>query len=167
MLDARGCWVPPPSPATPETRRSTRKTGATAIATSPPDTQTFPSISIQNSPADSASRPAGTCRIADAPLKTDRSIPTCVNDRPMSSLMNGRRGTSSAKNRSLHTCMVEPKTSVRRDLGALVMNETIAVPYTTQRLCGTCGYRLCSYQAESAIGRMMMMMRSRYVGGQH
>ena len=136
MLDASGCCVPPPSPPTPDAITRIMKTWESAIATSPADTHTLPSISIQNSPADSASSPAGTWRMADAPLKTERSIPTCVNDRPMSSLINGRSGTSSAKNRSLHTCMVEPNNSVRRDRGALVINETIAIPYTSLGRCG-------------------------------
>ena len=39
-------------------------------------------------------------------------------------------------------CMVDPKISVRRDLGALVRRETIAVPYTTMRRFGACGVRL-------------------------
>ena len=136
MLDASGCWVPPPRPPMPDVITRITKTWDRAIATSPADTHTFPRISIQNSPADSASRPAGTWRMAEAPLKTERNRPTCVNDRPISSFMIGRRGTSSAKNRSLHTCMVDPKSSVRRDLGALVRNESIAVPYTRSHRFG-------------------------------
>ena len=126
MLEARGCWVPPPSPPAAEVASSAMNAGDSAMATRPTDTHTLPNTSIQNSPKLSARNPAGACRTPDAPLKTDRSSPTCAKDRFMSSLMKGSSGTSSAKNRSLQTCIAEPKTSVRRERGALVMNESIA-----------------------------------------
>ena len=47
--------------------------------------------------------------------------------------------------------MVEPNISVRRDRGALVRNETIAVLYTTSRRCGTYGRRLRPHQGFSAM----------------
>ena len=131
MLEASGCCVPPPSPPMPDATTSAQNTGDSAIAISPTVTHTLPMISSQNSPMLSARNPAGTWSTADAPLNTERSSPTSVNDSPMSSLINGRSGTRRAKNKSLHTCIVDPNISVRRERGALVMNETTQFALST------------------------------------
>jgi len=135
MLEASGCCIPPPKPAIPEATRSTTNTGDAAIPTSPADTQMLPNTSIQNSPTLSARNPAGICNTPDAPLKTDLIRPTSVNDRSMSSLIKGKRGTIKAKNRSLQMCMVEPKIRVRLALGALVKKEINIRTRTSYRHC--------------------------------